>query len=184
MKNKIEYPIRTFEHEQFGTLRALMLDGEPWFVSRDAMKCLGYQATTNAIYKYVPAKEKTIVALDIGHGMNRVSVITACGLLRLADRSFMPGAKKFAGWVRTEVLPALRETGIREPATHEEEVKAWEKALDKMRKPRQPAAEEPAAQDSPVTEDQPAGKTPAETTPADGGDGFCAGLLIIIVEEG
>ncbi|MBO5543709.1 MAG: Bro-N domain-containing protein [Oscillospiraceae bacterium] len=116
MKNNT---LRIFQHDQFGTLRAVMMDGRPWFVAKDVTKCLDYQRSSSTIHSLVPAEEKTVIALDTGRGTTRTSVITARGVLCLADRSIMPGAEEFARWVRTEVLPALQGGGAQEAPLHE-----------------------------------------------------------------
>ena len=173
MKNE---NVKTFKHDELGSLRAVMLDGRPWFLAKDVTKCLGYRSSSATIHNLVPEAERTVIALDTGRGMARTSLITSHGLFCLADRSIMPGTKKFACWVRTEVLPALRGAGVRSDATHEK-----------------PAAENPPAATrhkatppacGAAAKAEPAGKTPDDGSPEDDGDGIFGGLLIIIVEEG
>ena len=84
MKNNT---VKTFEHEQFGTLRAVILDGRLWFVARDVTKCLGYSRSSTTIHQLVPEEEKTVIALDTGRGMVKTSVITVRGVFCLTGRS-------------------------------------------------------------------------------------------------
>ena len=124
MKNNT---LRIFQHDQFGTLRAVMMDGEPWFVGGDAGKCLGYRRPSSAIFDSVPAREKKVIAISTGDSPSRRSVITPRGLLCLADRSLMPGAEEFARWVTTAVLPALKGGGAQEAPLHEKAEPAGKK---------------------------------------------------------
>lgn len=49
MKNEIE----VFTSEEFGDIRTVIIDGEPWFVGRDVAAALGYTKLQNAIAIHV-----------------------------------------------------------------------------------------------------------------------------------
>ena len=77
MKNE---NVKTFKHDELGSLRAVMLDGRPWFLAKDVTKCLGYRSSSATIHNLVPEAERTVIALDTGRGMARTSLITSHGL--------------------------------------------------------------------------------------------------------
>ena len=55
--------IKIFEHEQFGSVRTILIDGQPWFVGKDVGKALGYSNTRDALSKHVDTEDKTTVAI-------------------------------------------------------------------------------------------------------------------------
>ena len=111
-----------FKNEQFGSVRAVLIDGEPWFVGNDVASILGYKIPKDAVKAHVPEKDKSVVQLsDIQVGGEtslpdhmksaKITIINESGLYRLILRSNMPNAEKFSDWVTSDVLPSIRKTG-------------------------------------------------------------------------
>ena len=100
--------IRIFENEEFGQVRTVCIDGEPWFVAKDISEILGYAQTSNMI-KRIDNEDFISSKLD---GMNMKSVlINESGLYASIIGSKTPDAKRFKRWVTSEVLPTIRKTG-------------------------------------------------------------------------
>lgn len=102
-------------HPEFGNLRTLTIDGEPWFVGKDVAEALGYSNTKKAILDHVDADDKTLiqrsqnVTFEIpNRGM---TIINESGLYSLILSSKLEKAKVFKHWVTSEVLPTIRKTG-------------------------------------------------------------------------
>lgn len=105
--------IKIFKNPQFGTIRTMEKDGEPWFVGRDVAGALGYAKAENAIAVHVYECDKTSTLIQ-GSGSNYKSkaiVINESGLYALIFGSKLPSAKQFKHWVTSEVLPSIRKTG-------------------------------------------------------------------------
>ncbi len=100
--------IQLFHSDQFGTIRALSVDGEPWFVARDVTDALGLDRT--ATYK-LDEDEKGVRSTHTPGGDQQVSIISEAGFYKLVLKSRKPEAKAFQRWVTHEVLPALRRDG-------------------------------------------------------------------------
>ena len=95
-------------------VRALIIDGEPYFVGKDVASNLGYKKPRNAITNHVEDEDKTS-ALIQGTGSNYKSksvVINESGLYSLILSSKLPTAKEFKHWVTSEVLPKIRQQGF------------------------------------------------------------------------
>lgn len=100
-----------FNDPEFGTVRAVEIDGEPWMVGKDVAAVLGYSDTDQALRKHVDDEDKLTRRFD-GPGQSRnMTVINESGLYSLVLSSKLPGAKKFRRWVTGTVLPAIRKTG-------------------------------------------------------------------------
>ena len=102
-----------FKHEEFGEIRTLNIDGEPWFVGKDVAEILGYAKARNAIATHVDAEDKTPALIQGGcsTGEQTTIIINESGLYSLILSSKLPNAKKFKRWVTAEVLPSLRKHG-------------------------------------------------------------------------
>lgn len=104
--------IQIFSNPEFGEVRTLTLDGEPWFVGKDVAQVLGYSNTRDALNKHVDSEDKNTVAFHDGTSGNpNQTIINESGLYSLILSSKLPGAKKFKHWVTSEVLPSIRKTG-------------------------------------------------------------------------
>jgi len=105
--------IKVFENEEFGSVRTIMIDGEPWFIGKDIAKCLGYAKPENAIANHVDSEDKTSTLIQ-GTGSNYKSkavIINESGLYSLILSSKLDTAKKFKRWVTSDVLPSIRKHG-------------------------------------------------------------------------
>lgn len=105
--------IRIFENEQFGKVRTLLIDGQPWFVGKDVGKALGYSNTRDALSKHVDTEDKTTVAIcDTGSNYkSQAVIINESGVYSLIFSSKLEGARQFKRWVTSEVLPSIRKYG-------------------------------------------------------------------------
>ena len=104
--------IQIFNNEQFGQVRVITKDGEPWFVGKDVAEILGYKDTDYAIRAHVDEEDKLIRGFT-GSGQNRNMIcINESGLYSLILSSKLPGAKQFKKWVTSDVLPSIRKHGM------------------------------------------------------------------------
>lgn len=104
--------LRVFDNEEFGTIRTVIIDGEPWFVGKDVAEALGYTNPRDALSKHVDDEDKKTVAIRDGiRGNPNVTVINESGVYSLILSSKLPNAKKFKRWVTAEILPSVRQTG-------------------------------------------------------------------------
>lgn len=103
--------LQIFENPEFGTIRSVEVDGEPWLVGKDVAAALGYGDTDQALRKHVDSEDKLTRQFD-GSGQRReMYIINESGLYSLILSSKLPGAKKFKRWVTSEVLPSIRKSG-------------------------------------------------------------------------
>lgn len=102
--------IMAFENEEFGTIRAATVDGEPWFVATDIAKALGYKDATH-MTRRLDDDEKGLRLVETPGGEQVVSTVNEPGLYNAVLGSKLPEAKAFKRWVTHEVLPAIRRTG-------------------------------------------------------------------------
>lgn len=108
----MEQGLQIFNHARFGQIRAVEIDGEPWFYGKDVADALGYSNSRDALAKHVDAEDKNTVAKRDGSAGNQnVTVINESGLYALIVSSKLPDAKKFKRWVTHDVLPTIRKTG-------------------------------------------------------------------------
>ncbi len=108
MENKNE--IVLFNHEEFGEIRTLMIDGEPWFVGKDVATALGYTNPLKAIRDHIDEEDKTVNDSFTVNGTKGV-LINESGLYSLVLSSKLPKAKEFKHWVTSKILPSLRKHG-------------------------------------------------------------------------
>lgn len=105
--------LKIFDNEEFGKIRTVTIDNEPWFVGKDVATALGYAKPENAISSHVSKEDKTSTLIQ-GSGSNYKSkaiIINESGLYALIFGSKLESAKEFKHWVTSEVLPTLRKTG-------------------------------------------------------------------------
>ena len=103
--------VAVFSHEQFGEIRTVLLDGEPWFVAADVCRALEIKNNRDAIAR-LDDDEKGVALTDTPGGMQEVSVVSEAGLYSLVLGSRKPEAKLFKRWVTHDVIPAIRKTGM------------------------------------------------------------------------
>lgn len=98
-------------HPEFGNLRTIEIDGEPWFVGKDVAAALGYTDTFGALKKHVDAADKQNCQNDSFDTPRGMTIINESGLYSLILSSKLPSAKEFKHWVTAEVLPSIRKNG-------------------------------------------------------------------------
>lgn len=120
--------LQVFKNQEFGSVRTLVINSEPWFVGKDVAEALGYgaenkksKALTNAIKDHVGEEDKRLMSYEEFKGYRNgdlknishygVTIINESGLYALIFGSKLESAQKFKRWVTSEVLPALRKTG-------------------------------------------------------------------------
>lgn len=103
--------LQVFKNQEFGSVRTLTLNDEPWFVGKDVADVLGYKNTKDALAKHVDAEDKLGSQIATSGQNRNMTIINESGLYSLVLSSKLPSAKKFKRWVTSEVLPALRKTG-------------------------------------------------------------------------
>lgn len=103
--------MRIFENEEFGKVRMVKIEGQPYFVGKDIATALGYANARKAVLTHVDEEDKGVTKWDTLGGMQEMTVINESGLYSLVLSSKLPSAKKFKRWVTTEVLPSIRKTG-------------------------------------------------------------------------
>jgi len=103
--------LQVFQNNEFGQIRTLTIDNEPWFVVKDVADSLGYANSRDALSKHVDDEDKSDVAIHDGSQNRNMTIINESGLYSLIMSSKLPSAKKFKRWVTSEVLPSIRKTG-------------------------------------------------------------------------
>lgn len=106
-----ENKIAVFANPDFGEVRTVEINGEPWFVGKDIADALGYQNGSRDIDRHVDEDDKATVAIHDGSQNRNMTVINESGLYSLVLSSKLDGAKKFRRWITSEVIPQIRRTG-------------------------------------------------------------------------
>lgn len=132
--------LEIFNNAEFGAVRTVVIDNEPWLVGKDVAECLGYSNSSKAVMVHVDDedKRKEMLTADSQNGnvVTETTIINESGLYSLVLGSKLPEAKKFKRWVTSEVIPQIRKTGAYKlPQTYSQallelakEVEAREKA--------------------------------------------------------
>ena len=111
----MENEIRIFESEEFGKVRTIIKDGEPWLVGKDVAEILEYRNTKKALSDHVDDEDKYqgdgVTIRDSMGRMQHPTIINESGFYSLVLSSKMPKAKEFRRWVTSHVLPTIRRTG-------------------------------------------------------------------------
>lgn len=103
--------IQIFNNPEFGEIRTVVIDGEPWFVGNDVARALGYAKPRNAIATHVDEEDALKQGTLTNGGEQSALVINESGLYSLIFGSKLESAKKFKKWVTSEVLPSIRKNG-------------------------------------------------------------------------
>ena len=106
-----ENKMTLFTNEELGNVRALEIDGEPYFVGKDVANILGYQNGSRDINRHVDEEDRHKVMLFDGNQDKETIIINESGLYSLILSSRLPKAKEFKHWITAEVLPVIRKTG-------------------------------------------------------------------------
>ena len=125
--------IQVFNNTEFGEIRTMEINGEPWFVGKDIAAALGYSNPRDAISKHVDDEDKNSVAIRDGNkGNPNQVIINESGMYSLILSSKLEGAKRFKRWVTSEVLPSIRKTGAYATNSAAAELKARELRVKEM----------------------------------------------------
>lgn len=104
--------LQIFKNAEFGSVRTLTINDEPYFVGKDVAEILGYTNPSKALADHVDEDDKLNNESLSSLGQRGGWIINESGLYSLILSSKMPNAKKFKRWVTSEVLPAIRRYGI------------------------------------------------------------------------
>lgn len=100
-----------FKNEEFGEIRTVTINGEPWFIGKDVAMALGYAEPRSAISKKVDAEDKGVAEMETPSGKQKMTTVNESGLYSLIMSSKLESAKRFKHWVTSEVLPSIRKHG-------------------------------------------------------------------------
>ncbi len=106
--------LKIFNSKEFGEVRIVIIDGEPWFVGKDVARALGYgegKSLNNAIANHVDNEDKGVTEMMTPGGKQNMTIINESGLYALIFGSKLQSAKRFKHWVTSEVLSTIRKTG-------------------------------------------------------------------------
>lgn len=103
--------MKVFNNAEFGKIRTLNRDGEPWFVGKDVATALGYKDSVNALKSHVSEEDKGGWRIATQYGEREAVIINESGLYSLILSSKLDSAKRFKRWVTAEVLPSIRKSG-------------------------------------------------------------------------
>ena len=100
--------MQVFQNPDFGEIRTLHIEGEPWFIAADVCRALEMDTTQT---RRLDADDKGVCSIQTPGGMQQMATINESGLYSLIMGSRKPEAKKFKRWVTGEVLPSIRKHG-------------------------------------------------------------------------
>lgn len=116
--------LQIFYSEEFGDIRTVTIDNEPWFVGKDVADILGYQNGSRDINRHVAEEDRQNYQNGTFESPRGMTVINESGLYALIFGSKLESAKRFKHWVTSEVLPAIRKNGSYQLAPQGEELLA------------------------------------------------------------
>lgn len=103
--------LQVFNNPEFGEIRTIEHDGEPWFVGKDVAAALGYTDTFGSLKKHVEDEDKLVCQIDSAGQKRDATIINESGLYSLVLSSKLPTAKAFKRWITSEVIPSIRKHG-------------------------------------------------------------------------
>ena len=107
--------LKIFENAEFGKVRVVEVNGDPWFVGKDVAEILGYTNPNEAIQDHIDEEDKlnskTLLSFELDLGQRGGWLINESGLYSLILSSKLPTAKQFKRWVTAEVIPSIRKHG-------------------------------------------------------------------------
>lgn len=124
--------LQIFENPEFGQVRTVEIDGQPWLVGKDVAVALGYKNPQRAIRDHVEDEDKGMTKTVTPSGEQEMLIINESGLYSLILSSKMPKAKAFKRWVTGEVLPALRKNGVYETVKAQQHIEQLEATNDRL----------------------------------------------------
>lgn len=124
--------LQIFSNPEFGQVRTVEIDGQPWLVGKDVAVALGYKNPQRAIRDHVEDEDKGMTKTVTPSGEQDMLIINESGLYSLILSSKMPKAKAFKRWVTGEVLPALRKNGVYETVKAQQHIEQLEATNDRL----------------------------------------------------
>lgn len=112
MQLSLSENIKIFNNAEFGEIRVMLIDDEPWFVGKDIAMALGYKDTVNALKAHVDEQDKAGWRITTQFGEKETTIINESGLYSLIFSSKLESAQRFKHWVTHEVLPSIRKHGM------------------------------------------------------------------------
>lgn len=103
--------LKIFKNKDFGEVRVIAINDEPWFVGKDVAEILGYKRTADALNTHVDGEDKGVGEIQTPGGKQKMIIVNESGLYSLIFSSKMKKAKEFKRWVTSEVLPTIRKHG-------------------------------------------------------------------------
>ena len=103
--------LKVFDNPEFGEIRTVDIDNEPWFVGKDVASILGYKDTVNALKAHVDDEDKRGWQITTPSGTQQMTIINESGLYALVLSSKLPTAKAFKRWITHDVIPSIRKHG-------------------------------------------------------------------------
>ena len=128
----MEKHIQVFNNTEFGEIRSMTIDGEPWFVGKDIAAALGYSNPSKALIDHVDDEDKLNNETLSSLGQRGGWLINESGMYSLILGSKLEGAKRFKRWVTSEILPSIRKTGAYATDSAAAEYKARELRIKEM----------------------------------------------------
>ncbi len=107
----VETGLKIFEKPEFGSVRVVEKDGDPWFVAKDVCEALGYQWKASATVGHVPDEWRGVYSVQTPSGEQEMLTLSEQGLYFFLGRSDKPAALPFQKWLAGDVLPSIRKTG-------------------------------------------------------------------------
>lgn len=104
--------VEVFRNREFGEIRTVLINNEPYFVGKDVAVVLGYAEPRSTVSKKVDAEDRGVAKLETPSGVQEMTVINESGLYALILGSKLESAKRFKHWVTSEVLPSIRKHGM------------------------------------------------------------------------
>lgn len=103
--------LQIFKNNQFGNVRIVMKDQEPWFVAKDICNCLEINNSRQALIRLDDDEKSSVILNDGTPGNPEKSIVNEYGLYSLVLSSRKPEAKEFKRWITHDVIPQIRKTG-------------------------------------------------------------------------
>lgn len=104
--------MQVFTNEEFGSIRVILIDGNPWFVGVEIARRLGYDNPRSTVHNYIDKEYTCVSKINTQGQMRNVTLVNEAGLYQLIFHSELSSAKAFQKWVFEEVLPSIRKHGV------------------------------------------------------------------------
>ena len=124
--------LQIFSNPEFGRVRNVELNGQPWLVGADVATALGYKNPRKALADHIDPEDKGVTKRDTPGGEQDILIINESGLYSLILSSKMPKAKAFKHWVTSEVLPAIRKNGVYETVKAQQHIEQLEATNERL----------------------------------------------------